>query len=66
MKKPGIPDMQGVPQETARVLGPIRENIEVLLGRRGPKLPVLGPTATVADCVNQLERLRKLLQDDTA
>lgn len=65
MKKPGIPDMTGVPQESARVLGPMKENMEIVMGRRGTKLPMLGPTATVADCVNQLERIRKLLQDET-
>ena len=64
MKKPGIPDMQGLPTETARVVGPIRENLEFLLGRRGLKLPVLGPTATLADVINQMERIRQLLQDD--
>lgn len=65
MKKPGIPDTQALPQDVARVVDPMRENLEIILGRRGTKLPQLGPTAALADVINAYEAMRKLMQDES-
>ncbi len=65
MKKPGIPDTQALDPQIARVVNPMRENMEIIMGRRGTKLPQLGPAAGMADIINAYEALRKLLQDES-
>jgi hypothetical protein len=63
-KKQGIPDMQGVPSDVAAVLGPVKANLEFLMGRTGTKIAVLGPTASTADCINKINEIINLLQSE--
>lgn len=46
VKKPGIPSMAAVPSNLVMVLGPMKENIELLTGVRGGPLAPLSSAAT--------------------
>ncbi len=56
-RSPSIPPVSGIEQKLADILNPIRENIEILKGRRG-SIPVkLGPDATDQDRNNKINEL---------
>lgn len=62
-KAPEIPDVKDVPESVARILRPLKENLEILKGRRGGnKLEPLGPAATDADRNNKINELIAWLQ----
>ena len=63
MSSAQIPSTQGIDPVVRRVLDPIKENIEVLKGRRGDKIQPLQPAATLADVINKLNELIAKLQD---
>ncbi len=63
MSSAQIPSTQGIDPVVKRVLDPIKENIEVLKGRRGDKILPLQPTATLADVIIYLNDLVAKLQD---
>lgn len=56
MKKPAIPGTGSLPQNLAQVIEPIKQNIEMVTGARPGAVSInpLPPTATLADCINQL------------
>lgn len=53
-KTPAIPAVTGIPEPVAKLLGPIKENVEFMTGQRAPKLAKLGPTSTLLDVINKL------------
>lgn len=57
MKSPAIPPVREVPEPIAAVLRPLRENVEILKGRRGSLIKKLGPTATDADRNNKVNEI---------
>ena len=57
-----IPDFVGLPVAVARVLEPIKINVEIITGRRGTKIAPLGPTSTTNDVINKLNEVLAMLQ----
>lgn len=61
--KPAIPALDGVTDHGIRkVLAPLKECLEHLLGRRGTKIAKLGPTPTTGDIVNKINEIIDKLQ----
>lgn len=58
MKKPSIPTVQGV-QDAAviRLLGPIKENIELITGVREGIVQPLSPTADLATVISKINEI---------
>lgn len=57
-KTPEIPAIDNVPEAVAVILRPLKENVEILKGRRGGNFPArLGPTATDADRNNKINEI---------
>lgn len=56
MRKPAIPPTSGLALEIARVVEPMKQNIEMVTGARPGAVSIspLPATATLADCINQL------------
>lgn len=56
MRKPAIPPTSSLSIEIARVVEPMKQNIEMLTGARPGAVSIspLPETATLADCINQL------------
>ena len=56
MRKPAIPGTSSYPVDLARILEPMKQNIELLTGARPGAVSItpLPPTATLADCITQL------------
>lgn len=54
MKKPAIPAVTVRDQEVASLLRPIKENIEILTGRRGDTLPNVDTNATLSEVISSL------------
>jgi len=56
MRKPAIPPTSMLPLDVARVVEPMKQNIELLTGARPGAVSIdpLPPTATLADCITQL------------
>lgn len=56
MKKPAIPGTSPYPMDLARILEPMKQNIEMVTGARPGAVSIspLPATATLADCINQL------------
>lgn len=56
MRKPSIPPTSLLPLEIARVVEPMKQNIELVTGARPGAVSIspLPPTATLADCISQL------------
>lgn len=56
MRKPAIPPTSGLALEIARVVEPMKQNIEMVTGARPGAVTIspLPATATLADCINQL------------
>jgi microcystin-dependent protein len=65
MKKPAIPDTQGMDAQLRKVLDPIKENIEILTARRGTPISQLTANPSVADIATKLNALLALLQDSS-
>ena len=57
-----IPSTQGIDPMVKRLLDPIKENIEVIKGRRGDKIQPMQPAATLADVINKLNEIVARLQ----
>ena len=56
MKKPSIPPTSTLPLEVARIVEPMKQNIELVTGARPGAVSItpLPTTATLADCITQL------------
>ena len=56
MKKPAIPGTSSLPLNLAQVIEPMKQNIEMVTGARPGSVSIspLPATATLADCINQL------------
>jgi hypothetical protein len=56
MRKPSIPPTSMLPLDVARVVEPMKQNIELLTGARPGAVSIapLPTTATLEDCVAQL------------
>lgn len=56
MRKPSIPPTSMLPLDIARVVEPMKQNIELISGARPGAVSInpLPETATLADCINQL------------
>ncbi len=56
MRKPAIPGTGSLPLNLAQVIEPMKQNIEMVTGARPGAVSInpLPPTATLADCINQL------------
>lgn len=57
MKKPGLPDTR-----SQEFLNAVKENIEIVTGRRGGKVAQLSKTATTAQIIEKLNELIARLQ----
>ena len=59
MRKPAIPPTSMLPLDVARVVEPMKQNIELLTGSRPGSVSIdpLPPTATLADCIAQLNKI---------
>lgn len=57
IKKPSIPAASMLNVELARVLGPIKENIEIITGVRGGELAQLQSDATTADIIQAINAI---------
>lgn len=63
-KKPAIPDVPPMRDAALRkVLSALKENTEVVTGRRGEKIAVLASDATLADTVDKINEVLARLQD---
>lgn len=61
-RQPQIPAVQGIDQQVARVLSPLKQVVEQLTGRTGVGVPdPLGPTAGNNDLVNKINEIIKHL-----
>lgn len=56
MRKPAIPPTSTLPLDVARVVEPMKQNIEMMTGSRPGAVSItpLPATATLADCITQL------------
>jgi hypothetical protein len=59
MKKPSIPATGNLPSEIARVVEPIKANIEMMTGARPGtvSLTALGSDATLADVITKINQI---------
>jgi hypothetical protein len=59
MKKPAIPPTSTLPLDVARVLEPIKANVEIMSGARpgSTVITALPTTATLADVITQLNKI---------
>lgn len=59
MRKPAIPPTSGLALEIARVVEPMKQNIEMVTGARPGAVSIspLPATATLADCITQLNKI---------
>lgn len=63
-RKPAIPSTPKPDENRARFDQALRENIEILTGRRADPIPLLDPaTATTEDCAKKINELVRRLQD---
>lgn len=62
MKKPAIPDTQGVDAQLRKLLDPIKENLEVITARRGVPITLLPANPTSAQIATKVNQLLTLLQ----
>lgn len=51
MKKPSIPSINVPDQRIASLLRPMKENLEILNGTRGGKIPELSANASLSDVI---------------
>lgn len=59
MKKPSIPATSGLPSEIARVVEPIKANVEIMTGARPGLVPLttLGSDATLSDVITKINQI---------
>jgi hypothetical protein len=59
MKKPAIPSTSNLPPEVARVVEPLKANVELITGSRpgSVPLPSLATDATLADVVTKVNQI---------
>ena len=57
IKKPQIPSAAMLPTELARIVGPLKENIEIITGARGGELTQLATTATNAEIIQAINAI---------
>ena len=57
MRKPGLPDSR-----SPEFLNAVKENIEIITGRRGGKVALLPKTATTAQIIEKINELIDRLQ----
>jgi len=59
MKKPAIPATGNLPPEIARVMEPIKANVEIMTGARpgSVSLTTLGSDATLADVITKINQI---------
>ena len=57
VRKPSIPATSMMPVDMARVLGPIKENIEMITGVRGGELTQLEETASTAEIIQAINAI---------
>lgn len=56
-KKPSIPTVSSLPQELARILQPMKENIDLLTGVQTGGLRQLDATATLTDAIMKINEV---------
>lgn len=57
-----IPSTAGIDPLIRRVIDPIKENVEIIKGRRGTKLEKLKDTATTAETIIKINEIIDKLQ----
>lgn len=57
IKKPSIPPTSSLSPELARVLGPMKENIELITGVRGGAVAPLAGTATTVEIIAKINEI---------
>lgn len=57
MKKPSIPAITVVDQNIATPLRAIKENVEILTGKRGGSLTKLNNSATLSEVISKLNEV---------
>lgn len=57
MRKPAIPAVSVQDQSVARLLRPIKENLEILTGLRGESLTKLDSSATLSEVITKLNEV---------
>lgn len=57
MKKPSIPTTSSMSPAMAQVLGPIKENIEIITGIRGGPLSAIPADAPITQVINTLNQI---------
>jgi hypothetical protein len=62
MKKPAIPDTQGLDAGVRKILDPVKENIEILTARRGIAITPLPTSPTNAQIATKINAILTLLQ----
>lgn len=63
-KTPSIPATVGIAEPIAKVLEPIKENIEFANGTRATKLGKLGLTSTLSDVINKVNDIIDRMQGE--
>ena len=63
MSKPSIPSITNVAPDVMSVLKPVKENIEILTGRRGVKITELKDNASTSDIIKKINLIVKRLED---
>ena len=61
IKKPSIPSLTGWPEVLRPVMGPIRETIEIITGRRGQKIGQLTGTITLNQMAERINEIIRVL-----
>lgn len=56
-KKPSIPPASSLPAEVARVVGPIKETLEIMTGARGGELQAISSSATTAQMITAINAI---------
>lgn len=59
---PQIPSTAGIEPGLRRILDPMKENIEVLKGRRGTRIEPLADGATSAEIITKINEIIERLQ----
>lgn len=57
IRKPAIPAISVMDRKLANLLGPIKQNIEILTGIRGGRIEHLSDTATVDEAVAKINEI---------
>jgi hypothetical protein len=57
IKKPAIPPISSLPIDIARVVGPLKEHVEIITGIRGGELTQLSASATDAEIIQAINAI---------